>query len=165
MTGSKAISGIGMEHTRLRKPALSQGEHACPRDSTLLAAATKSTPPKPQRAIPEHSQAFEISWYRVVVEVALHDRLEPFASSGHGIVHARAEFLLDLSQLSSHALADRRASHGESPDPILRADVLEAQEIERLGFVFSSAFPVLFGKAPELDPARLVGMEFQSKPC
>jgi len=41
--------------------------------------------------------------------------------------------------------------------------VLEAQEIERLGFVFSSTFPVLFGKPPELDPARLIWVEFQSK--
>src|SRR5450432_364920 len=99
MTSSKAISGIGMEHTGRRKPALTQREHACPRESTLLAATTKSTPPKPQRSIPEHGHAFEVSWDRVVVEVALHDRLEPFPSSGPGIVHAQAELLLDLSQL------------------------------------------------------------------
>jgi hypothetical protein len=30
---------------------------------------------------------------------------------GHGIVHALAELLLNLSQLGSHALADRGAPH------------------------------------------------------
>jgi len=32
----------------------------------------------------------------------------------------------------------------------------KAQKVERLGFSFSSPFPVLLGKSPELDPARLV---------
>jgi len=32
----------------------------------------------------------------------------------------------------------------------------EAQKVERLGFPFSSTFPVLFGKSPEFDPARLI---------
>ena len=64
---------------------------------------------------PETPQTREVSWYRVVVEVALHDRLEPLSGLGHGIVHALAELLLNLSQLGSHALADRGAPHHESP--------------------------------------------------
>src|ERR1700675_4900585 len=39
----------------------------------------------------------------------------------------------------------------------------KAQKIERLGLAFSSTFPVLFGKPPEFNPARLIGVEFQSK--
>src|SRR6266513_5456849 len=85
----------------------------------LLAPAAKGPPPEPKRAVPERREAFEVSWYCVVVEVTLHDRFEPFASSRHGIVHARVELLLDLSQLGPHALADRLASHGKSPDPVL----------------------------------------------
>jgi len=44
------------------------------------------------------ARLFEVSWHRIVVEVALHDRFEPFASLEHGIVHAPVELLLDLSQ-------------------------------------------------------------------
>jgi hypothetical protein len=40
-------------------------------------------------------------------------------------------------------------------------DVHEAQKVERFRFAFPSSFPVLF--ATELNPARLVGMEFQPK--
>jgi hypothetical protein len=41
----------------------------------------------------------------------LYDRLAPLSGLGHGIVHALAELLLNLSQLDSHALADRGAPH------------------------------------------------------
>ena len=67
-------------------------------------------------------------------------------------MHAPAELLLEFSKLSSHTLADRRASHRESPPPVLPTDMLKAQEIERLGFPFSSTFPVLFGEPTKLDP-------------
>src|SRR5215831_19212316 len=39
----------------------------------------------------------------------------------------------------------------------------EAQEVKRLWLTFSSSFPVLFGKPPEFDPARLIWMKFQSE--
>jgi hypothetical protein len=71
-------------------------------------------------------------------------------------MHAPAKLLLEVSQLSSHALADRCAPHGESAEPVLPTNMLEAQEIERLRFPFSSTFPVFFGKPAELDPARLI---------
>ena len=77
-------------------------------------------------------------------------------------MHAPAELLLEFSKLGSRALADRRASHGESPQPVLPTDMFEAQEIERLGFPFSSTFPVLCGKPAEFDPARLIRVKFQS---
>ena len=104
-----------MERARLRKPSLSQPQDARPGDPAFLTSAAKSTPPEHQHPIPKHTQTREVSRYRIVVEVALCDRLEPSAGLGHGIVHARAELLLNLSQLGSHALADRGAPHHESP--------------------------------------------------
>jgi hypothetical protein len=104
-----------MERTRLRKPSLSKSESACPRDPAFLSPAAYSTPPERDHPIPKHSQAREVTWYRVVVEVALHDRLEPSSGLRHGIVHAPAELLLNLAQFGSHALADRGAPYHESP--------------------------------------------------
>ncbi len=78
-------------------------------------------------------------------------------------MHVHAKLLLEFSKLGSHALADRRASHGESPQPVLPTDMLEAQEIERFRLAFPSTFPVLFGKPAEFDPARLIRVKFQSK--
>ena len=105
-------------------------------------------PPQSQQSPPKDRQAIEVPGDRVVVEVTLHDRFEPCAGLCHRIVHAPAELLLEFSQLSSHALADRLAAHGESPQPVLPTNMLEAQEIERLGFPFSSTLPVLFGEPP-----------------
>jgi len=115
MGGGEASIRKGMKRTRLRKPRLSQCENARPRDPTFLTAATKSTPPQRQHPIPKHSQTLEVSWYRVVVEVAVDDRLEPLSGSGHGIVHALAKLLLNLSQFAPHPLADRRAPYHEAP--------------------------------------------------
>jgi hypothetical protein len=53
--------------------------------------------------------------YRVVVEVALHNRLEPLAGLAHRIVHTLTELLLNLPQLRPHAFANRLAPHGEPP--------------------------------------------------
>ena len=104
-----------MKHSRLGKPSLSQGEDACPRDSVLLAPAAKGTPPQHQHPIPKPAQTLKIPGYRVVVEVGLHDRLEPSAGVRHEIVHAPSKLLLNLPQLCAYALADRRAPHHESP--------------------------------------------------
>jgi len=104
-----------MERTRLRKPSRSQYKGARPVDPALLAPAAKSTPTVHQHPIPKHAQTREVPWYRVVVEVALHDRLEPLAGLAHGIVHPLTELLLNLSQLRPHAFANRLAPHHESP--------------------------------------------------
>ena len=104
-----------MERSRLRKPSLSQNEDARPGDPAFLASTASGTPPECKHPIPKHTQTREVSRHRVVVEVALDDRLEPLSGLGHGIVHALTQLLLNLSQLGSHALADRRAPRHESP--------------------------------------------------
>ena len=86
-------------------------KEARPVGPVFLAPSANGTPPESKRPIAEHSQTREVSRYRVVVKVALDDRLEPLSGLGHGIVHALAQLLLNLSQLGSHALADRRAPH------------------------------------------------------
>jgi hypothetical protein len=80
----------------------------------------------PKHPIPEYAETVEVPRYRIVVEVALHDRLEPVTGLTHGIVHTLTELLLDFPQLRPHAFADRPAPHREPPYPILPADVLEA---------------------------------------
>jgi len=122
-----------MKRARLRKPTLSQCKDARPRDPVFLAPAAKSTPPMRQHPIPKHPQTLEVSWYRVVVEVASDDRLEPLSGLRHGIVHALAKLLLNLSQFGTHALADRRAPYHEAAQAVLPADVREAWEVELFG--------------------------------
>jgi hypothetical protein len=65
--------------------------------------------------MPEYTEAVYVSRYRIVEEVALHNRLEPLAGLTHRIVHTLVELLLNLSQLRPHAFADRLTPHRELP--------------------------------------------------
>src|ERR1700687_2056670 len=91
MTGGKALFGIGVQHTRVRNPAFSQAVQSGPIGPTLLPATAPGPPPQPRHPVPESPQAVEIPRYRVVVEVALHDRPEPLARLRHRIMHAPSE--------------------------------------------------------------------------
>jgi len=115
MTGGKANRGVRMEHSRLRKPSVSQGENTRPGERVLLATAAKCTPPMPNQPSAEYAETIEVPWYRIVVGVALHDRLEPLAGLAHGIVHTLTELLLNLPQLRPHAFADRLAPYRKPP--------------------------------------------------
>jgi hypothetical protein len=123
MSGGEASVRIRTERSRLRNPPLSQLEDARPRGLAFLVPSASSSPAERNHPISKHAQTREVSWYRVVVEVALHDRLEP-SGLVHESVHALAELLLNLSQLRSHALADRWAPHHESP---------QAEVVDRTG--------------------------------
>jgi len=104
-----------MEYARSREPSVSQSEHTCPGEPAFLTSAAKCLPPMPSYPIPEYAEAVDVARYRVVVEVALHNRLEPLAGLAHGIVHPLTELLLNLPQLRSHAFADRLTPHRKPP--------------------------------------------------
>src|ERR1700674_4109408 len=115
MTGGKAICGIRMEYSRGREPSVSQSESTCPGERAFLAAAAKCSPPLPDEPLPEYAETVEVPRYRIVVEVSLHNRLEPLAGLAYRIVHPLAELLLDVPQLRHHAFADRLAPHRKPP--------------------------------------------------
>ena len=152
-----------MEHFRARKPSICKSNAASPRELALLTTPLESFPPEAQYAIPEQAKTVQVSRYRVVVEVALQNRPEPFSGLRYRIMHAPTQLLLDFLQLPPHALRDRLAPHRVEPLPALPADMREAKKVKRLRFAFPSRFPVPFGIPPELDQSRLVLMKFQSK--
>src|SRR5215469_6786706 len=163
MVNGETGIGKGVEDFRFREPALCQGEHSCPGDPMFLAPTADGMPPVNKQLVPEHAQASRVTGYRVVVEVASHDRFEPLAGLGQGIVHSLAELRLDASELGPHPLGDRLAPNCKPSKAVLPADMREAQKIKRFGLTFPSSFPVLFGVPPEFDPARLIRVQLQSK--
>jgi hypothetical protein len=125
-----------MERSRFRNPSLSQLEDARPRGPAFLTPSAQSTPPERKHPIPKHPQTHQVSWYRVVVEVALHDRLEPLSGLGHGIVHTRTELLLKLSKFRSDALAYRGVACFGKTRAFARTRVIRA--LRRRGVVTPS---------------------------
>src|SRR5208337_3539846 len=152
-----------MQHARHGQPADSQPVQTVPVESMALAALPQLRSPQTGQPSPKGEQAVEVSRYRVIVEVALHDRPKPLSRARNGLVPALPELLLKFLQLLPQSLADGLALHGKGPLPVLPADMREAQKVERLRLAFSSAFPAEFGISPELNPARFIRMQFQSK--
>ena len=152
-----------MQHVRDGQPAGREFTQSFAVEAMALAALAQLGSPQPGQPVAKEPQAVEVSRYRVIVEVALHDRPEPLARVRDRIMPALAELLLEFPQLPPQAFADRLPLHGKLPPPVLPADMREAQKVERLRLTFPSPFPVEFGKRPELNPARFVRMQFQSK--
>jgi hypothetical protein len=124
----------------------------------LILAATAELPES------EYAETIRVGRYRVVVEVALHDRSEPLSGCRRRVMHTSLELLLDFFKLGPHPFADRLALHHKVPVPVLPADMRESQKIERCGFTFSSLYPVQLGKSPELNPARFIWVQLQPEP-
>ena len=84
-----------MEHARLRNPPFRQSLNSGPVGPVLLATTAESPPPEPSHPLAKYSEAVGISRYRVIVEVALHHRLEPLSGLLRGIVHSLSELMLN----------------------------------------------------------------------
>ena len=92
--------------------------------------ATKSGfPPHLSEPKPEYVQLVCVFWNRVVVEAALHDRLEPLSGLHNRVVRAVEELPLDFFKLGSRSLTNRFALHHKVPVLFLPADMRKAQEV------------------------------------
>jgi hypothetical protein len=145
-----------MKDARNWDPSFLDSSHSRPVQITPLAATNENLPPQPSHPTTEYAEDIGVTRYRVIVEVALHDRLEPLPGDSHRFVHALPKLLFSFCQLPPQAFAYRVALHRKVPVPVLPANVRESQKIERFRLPFSSPFPVLLGKPPELDPARFI---------
>src|SRR5262249_48601500 len=90
-------------------PSLPQFSHSRPVEITSLPATYQNMSPQPSYPPAEYAEAISVTRYRVIVEVALHDRFEPLTGFRHRFMHPLTKLLLDFCQLPPHALADRMA--------------------------------------------------------
>src|SRR5882757_10253286 len=97
----------------------------------------------------------------MVLVVTVEHAFQPSADLRHRIVHLPAELLLDFLQLLPPSVAVGDAPDFESPQTVLRADMLEAQKGERLRFAFPTFVPVLPGETREPDQPRLIFVQLQ----
>src|SRR6201996_2142781 len=115
MHGVKPHAGIRMENARFREPVFSQSVHPRPVQATALTAADQSFPPHLSNPKSEYPQTLGVPRNRVVVEIALHNRLEPLSGLHNRVVRAVSKLLLDFLKLGSHPLADRLALYHKGP--------------------------------------------------
>jgi hypothetical protein len=96
-----------------------------------------------------------------VGEVSVHHASQPLPLQGDGFVPASLELFFDLTQLGPHSLLDRGAPDPEPSALGRRAQVREAEEVERLGLPDVSCCSSPGGVPPELDQPGFVRVQLQ----
>jgi hypothetical protein len=146
-----------------RQPTGNIALHPSPRQMAFLTTTLKHSPPEPSECHTEVADRHCIHRYSIVVHMAKEDRAYIGAHFRDGLVHAPTKLGFDYSELALPPRAQRLSKHREPSLARLSAAVSKSQEIEGLGLALTSALPVFFRISPELNQARLLGMEFQPK--
>jgi hypothetical protein len=159
---ARAAQWIGMTDGRQRQPASDAAPHTIPEYPTVLAAPRQRAMPEPSYLGSKNPQRVMVPRHTVIPNVSTHHRLQPLTHFGDGFVHASLKLGFHLVQLRLQPFAYRLPQHREpSIAPLLHADVRKAQEVERLGFPFSTPVLLVDRKRTELQKSRLLGMQFQ----
>ena len=109
ITGGETSIGVGVEYLRYWEPSTRKSNDPGPIGPVRLTPASECPPPVSPHPLAENLQSLHVSRDRVIVEVALSDRLEPLARLLDWIVHTSAELLLDFLQFGPHTFGDRLA--------------------------------------------------------
>lgn len=145
-----------------RQPPVDEAPHPVPQDAAILASSRQGAMPEPADLEPEEEQRGAVHGHTVISDVPIDHRTQPSALLRDGVVHAPSKLGLDLAQLGLHPFADGLPQHREAPvAPVPRANMREAEEVERLGLALAAPASVIGREGSELDEAGFVGMQFE----
>ena len=154
MMASKRTFGCGCRILALGIHRSTNGQNRSQVIGSALAPPPKRAVPAPNHLSPEAVQTIHVAGHRVVVEVALHHRLQPLPELRRlAACQRRRSSSFSSLKLGRESLADRLALDDEPAGlPGRPAHVREPQEVERLRLALASLLPV----------ARLRGARTQS---
>ena len=131
-SGGESLLRPGVGVVGAREVPVREAAHPVPVHPGLLAATPKRCSPEPDDLVTERADLVDVAGHGVVREMPAHDGAEPASLLLDGPVAARHQRGLDLLELSRLAFLDRPSPDREVPVPPLRAEVREAEELERL---------------------------------
>ena len=102
-----------MKVARLREPVVGQSRHPFPREAVFLATTPKRAVPEPYHVATESADTRAVRGNRVIGKVAPDDLRQPTSLLGYRLMHALAQFLLDLLEFRLHAIAPGLSLYGE----------------------------------------------------
>src|ERR1700736_4441413 len=117
---------IGMTDRRQRQPASDEAPHTIPPDAAVLAPSRQRAMPIPADSESKNRQRRLVHGHSVGAKVSTHNRPQPLALFGDGLVHSSVEFGFHLIQLRLQPFADGLPQHREpsiAPLLLLHADV------------------------------------------
>jgi hypothetical protein len=118
--------------------------------------------PIPADSESKNRQRRLVHGHSVVAKVSTHNRPQPLALFGDGLVHSSLEFGFHLIQLRLQPFPDRLPHHREpSIALLLRADVRKSEKVERLRLPFSTPLPLVDRIRTEFQQSRFLGVQFQ----
>src|SRR5580698_2651284 len=117
---------------RRREPAVDVRPEALPRENVAIAAPSESASPEPAELMAEGHERRAVAGYAVVAGVSGQHCAQVRPLLGNRLRDAAPQLGLHLAELRSQPLLHRLPTHREAPVPRLRADVREAEEVERL---------------------------------
>jgi hypothetical protein len=127
-----------MRDSRQRQPASDEAPHSIPENAAVLAPPRQRAMPTPADSESNERQRRLVHGHSVVAKVSTHNRPQPLALLGDGLMHASLKLGFHLIQLRLQPLAYRLPQHREpSIALLLHADVRKAEKVERLRFPFS----------------------------
>src|ERR1035437_488719 len=88
MCSGEPLGWPRMQNVRSGQPADREAVQSVPVEAVPLAAVAQLHPPQPGQPVPKGPQAIEVPRYRMIVEVALHDRPEPLTGLRHRVMPA-----------------------------------------------------------------------------
>jgi hypothetical protein len=154
--GRALLERLPGPHLTGSSPALSLDAHHDSRQLTQLQDGLAPTPagptPKGQRSSISHTAPLSrvtymdppsafVTHHRVIAVVPLQNTGEPAPLLGDRVMHPSAHLGLDRFEPGVHLLLARDPLKLEPSVPVLRAQVREAQELERLRLAVAAALP------------------------
>ena len=139
---------IGMTDRRERQPASDETPHAIPEDAAVLTPPRQQAMPIPADSEPKKRQPRLVHEHSVVSKVSTHNRPQPHALFGDGLVHSSLKLGFHLIQLRLQPFPyrppHRLPQHREpSIAPFLQADMRKAGKVERLRLSFTTPLPLI----------------------
>jgi len=120
-----------MTDRRQRQPASNERPHAIPKDAAVLAPPRQRAMPKPADSESKNRQRRWVHGHSVISKVSTHNRPQPLALFGDGLVHSTPKLGFHLIQLRLQPFADRLPQHREpSIAPLLHADMRVSRPAE-----------------------------------
>src|ERR1019366_6329952 len=150
-----------MKNFRSGQPIISDFPYPFPCGFVSLAALPKLTSPKFGHTFPEYHKGRKICWHRVVSKEAPDYLLQPLPLLGYGMVSTPAQFLPDLPEFCSHAVASGLPFKLENSPARFAADERETKKVEGLRFAETASFAVMHRETAELDQAGLLRVKRQ----
>jgi hypothetical protein len=152
-----------MHPSRIGQKFLCHTAKSRPCHLVFLAASAQLLAPRTANFITETCQPFQIVRYRMIVEVAAHDPLQPCADLTYGLVSFPFQLLPDVRERRSQSLLYRQSQYLEVPSSSLRAAMRESEKVEGFRPSQSSLLAPMLCVATEFDQSRFLRVKRQSE--